>query len=302
MTSTHWFGEKVRTLGTTLGQLPAHLPVFDRYQFGHNRFKDFIVRRATKNADAVPVGLVSKKSVLVQHAATILAVIREIEKAGIDPATVRTRLQITEYGTRMAPRVTLPASYALTPADGHPMALTFECFNSVDGTVPLFAAVGWLRFVCSNGLVVGTVAARVRQRHLPPLVIEEVSDVLAEGTESALADAEIFGQWGSTKVSANDLQKWVDGPVAKAWGPFAAARVHGIATTGLDGTPVPPWRRAKPHTWSLMDGQPVPGTTAPCRDAYQLVQVLSWVASRRRNVAQRLQWRGQIRTLLAEVL
>ena len=181
------------------------------------------------------------------------------------------------------------------------MALTFECFNSVDGSVPLFAVVGWLRFVCSNGLVVGTVAARVKQKHLPPLAIEEISDVLAEGTESALADREIFAQWGSIRDSRDQLQKWVDGPLAEAWGPLAAARVHGIATTGLDGKPVPPWRMAKPHTWSVWDGQPVPGTSAPCGDAYQLAQVLSWVASRRRNVAQRLQWRGQIQTLMADL-
>ena len=285
-----------------LGQLPGHLPVFDRRRFGRNRFKDVIVRRATENARAIPVDLVSKKYVLVQHAATIMAVIREIDKAGIDPDTVRARLLITEYGTRMAVRATLPASHAFTPADGHSMALTFECFNSVDGTVPLFAVVGWLRFVCSNGLVVGTVAARVRQKHSPPLAIDEISGVLAEGTESAIADQKIFGQWGSTKVPANDLQKWVDGPVADAWGPLAAARVHGIATTGLDGKPTPPRKSAGPHTWSLLDGRPVPGTSAPCHDAYQLMQVLSWVASRRRNVARRLQWRGQIRTLLAGLL
>jgi hypothetical protein len=90
--------------------------------------------------------------------------------------------------------------------------------------------------------------------------------------------------------------------VVEAWGPLAAARVHGIATTGLDGMPAPPWKRARPHTWSMQDGQPVPGTAAPCRDAYQLVQVLSWVASRRRNLAQRLQWRGQIRTLMADLV
>jgi hypothetical protein len=54
MTNTHWFAERVRTLGTTLGQLPAHLPVFDRYQFGRNRLKDVIVRRATANAHHMP--------------------------------------------------------------------------------------------------------------------------------------------------------------------------------------------------------------------------------------------------------
>jgi hypothetical protein len=238
----------------------------------------------------------------VQHVATILAVIREIEKAGIDPCAVRARLLLTEYGTRMALRATLPASYGFTPADGHRVALTFECFNSVDGSVPLFAVVGWLRFVCSNGLVVGTVAAKVKHKHVPPLAIEEISDVLAEGTESALADRKVFGQWGSFKVPAANLEKWVDGPVAEAWGPLAAARVHAIATTGLDGKPAPPWKMAKPHSWTLVHGQPVPGSAAPCADAYQVAQVLSWVASRRRNVAQRLQWRGQIQALMADLV
>ena len=190
MIRTHWLGENVRTLATNLGDLPEHLPVFDRYRFGGNRFKDVIMRRARGSRNPIPVGLVSKKYVLVQHVATILAVIREIEKAGIDPCAVRARLLITEYGTRMALRATLPASHAFTPADGHRMALTFECFNSVDGSVPLFAVVGWFRFVCSNGLVVGT-SGEGEAEALPPLEIEEVSDVLAEGMESALADREI---------------------------------------------------------------------------------------------------------------
>jgi hypothetical protein len=302
MNRTHWLGENVRTLATTLGELPEHLPLFDRYRFGRNRFRDVIVRRARGRANPIPVGLVSKRYVLVQHAATILAVIREIEKAGIDPRIVPATLLITEYGTRMALRATLPASHAFTPSDGHPMALTFECFNSVDGTVPLFAVAGWLRFVCSNGMVVGEVAARVRRKHSPPLAIEEISDVLAQGVECALQDHKTFTDWRSTEIPATDLEKWVDGPVTEAWGPLAAARVHGIATTGLDGKPAPPRKKARPHTWSLQDGQPVPGTTAPCSDAYQLVQVLSWVASRRRNVAQRLQWRGQIRTLMADLV
>jgi hypothetical protein len=298
----HWLGENVRTLATTLGDLPGHLPVFDRCHFGRNRFKDVIIRRGRGSSEPVPVGLVSKRYVLVQHLATILAVIREIEKAGIDPCAVRARLLITEYGTRMALRATLPASHAFTPADGHRVGLTFECFNSVDGSVPLFAVVGWLRFVCSNGLVVGDIAARVRQRHLPPLAIEEISEVLAEGMESALADREILGQWGSTKIAQGELEKWVDGPVAEAWGPLAAARVHGIATTGLDGKPMAPWKMARPHSWTLTDGRVVPGAAAPCNDAYHVAQVLSWVASRRRNVGQRLQWRGQIQGLMADLV
>ena len=157
------------------------------------------------------------------------------------------RLLITEYGTRIALRATLPENLAVTPDDGHSMALTFECFNSVDGTVPLFAAVGWFRVVCSNGLVVGTTSAKVRQRHSPPLEIDEVSQVLAEGLESALQDGTSFATWRSTRVRRSDLEKWVDGPVAAAWGPLAAARVYGISTAGIDGRPVQPFKRVAPH-------------------------------------------------------
>ena len=182
------------------------------------------------------------------------------------------------------------------------MALTFECFNSVDGTVPLFAVVGWFRFVCSNGLVVGTTSAKVRQRHSPPLEIDEVCEVLAEGMKSALQDRTSFAVWRSTKIPRGDLEKWVDGPVAAAWGPLAAARVYGISTTGVDGAPAQPFKKLPPHRWQLSQGVQVPGTHAPCEDGYEIAQVLAWVAAQRANVAEQLRWRGQIHGLLSHLL
>ena len=244
----------------------------------------------------------SKQYVLVQHADAVRAVGVEIMKAGIDPAAVPARLLISEYGTRVALRATLPRKYAVKPDDGHEMALTFECFNSVDKTVPLFAVVGWFRFVCSNGLLVGTPSARVRQRHVPPLDIEDISTVLAEGVASAVQDPESFGLWSKKKIDGRTLVEWIDGPVAEAWGPLAAARVHAIATTGFDGTPVRRTRNAVPHEWTLKDGVPVPGADAPCQDGYAVAQVLAWIAARRNDMAQRLQWRAQIRTLMTHLI
>lgn len=281
MTRTHWFGEDVATIDTTLDSLPSRLPVFDRYAFGANRFRDVIVRRSPGDADPLPVGVVSKAYVLVQHADAIRAVTEEIKKAGIDPAAVPARLLISEYGTRMALRATLPSAHAFTPDDGHRMALTFECFNSVDGTVPLFAAVGWFRFVCSNGLVVGNSSATVRQKHSPSLEIGEVSEVLAQGMEDALQDRKSFDQWRSTRIPARDLAKWVDGR--------------------FDGKPAQR-KEVQPHERSLTQDVPVPGTHAPCDDGYEIAQVLAWVAAQRGNVAQRLQWRGQIRTLMSHLV
>jgi hypothetical protein len=251
---THWFGEDVASVDTTLDAAPSLMPTFDRGPFGANRFHDVIERRPIDGADPLQVALVSKQYVLVQHASVVEAVTAEVAKAGIDPAQVPVRLLISEYGTRIALRATLPENLAFTPDDGHSMALTFECFNSVDGSVPLFAAVGWFRFICSNGLVVGTTSARVRQRHSPPLEIDDVSQVLAEGMESALQDRKSFATWRSTKIPRGDLEKWVDGPVAGAWGPLAAAGVYGISTTGVDGRPVQPFKKAAPHRWQLTEG------------------------------------------------
>ena len=139
----------------------------------------------------------------------------------------------------------------------------------------------------------------VRQKHSPPLDIDEISEVLAEGVTAATRDRKTFAAWQLRKVSPAALTKWVDGPVADAWGPLAAARVFGIATTGLDGKPFAPRRKTPPHAWILADGEPVPGTHAPCTDSYELAQILAWIAARRGNVAQRLEWRAQIQSLLS---
>jgi hypothetical protein len=297
----HWFGEDVDRIDTTLAELPRVLPTFERRAFGRNRLRDVIARSSVDGGEALPVGLVSKRYVLVQHIDAIAPVIREVRNAGIDPARVSARALVTEYGTRMAVRATLPSEYGITPRDGHRMALTYECFNSVDGTVPLFAAVGWLRFVCANGMIVGTPTAHVRFRHLPPLEIDEVSEVLTEGVRSAIDDRTSFERWQSTQIDDDHLATFVNGAVATAWGPMAAARVYAISTTGLDGRPTPPRKRSPPHSWILTQGHAVPGTNAPCTDAYQVGQVLAWIASRRSNVAKRLEWRDDIRELMCRL-
>lgn len=302
MARTRWFGEDVETIDATLGELSTRLPVFHRQPFGANRFHDVITRKPAEGAEPLPVGLVSKKYVLVQHADAIRGVTAEVENAGIDVGEVPARLLISEYGTRMALRATLPNSHAWTPDDGHTMALTLECFNSVDGTVPLFAAVGWFRFVCSNGLLVGTTSASVRRRHVPPLEIGEISEVLADGMEAALQDPKSFTTWRSTRISSGELAEWVDGPVADSWGPMAAARVYEISTTGLDGKPAPSGKNAPPHAWFLSNGSRVPGTHAPCHDGYGIAQILAWVAAQRGDITQRLQWREQIRGLMSHLI
>ena len=102
-------------------------------------------------------------------------------------------------------------------------------------------------------------------------------------------------------MSADALRGWVDGPVANAWGAFAAARVHAIATTGLDGEPSQTPRGAPPHARGILNPRPVPGAEGPCTDGYGLAQALAWVAARRNDVAERVAWRSDIPNLLAQL-
>jgi len=302
MPRIHWGGEDVVTLDTTLASLPTVLPEFDRCSFGGNRFRDVIVRRAKGDRRTVPVGTVSKKYVLVQHADAARAVTTEVARAGIDPADVPVHVLMSEYGARMALRATLPQQYGFTPRDGHTMALTFECFNSVDRSVALWAAVGWFRIVCTNGLIVGATSANERHRHSPPLDMDEIGEVLADGIKSAQRDATSFERWTSTRIPRARLVDWVNGPVADAWGPLAAARVHTIATTGFDGVRAKPFTKRPPHQWAMDRTIEVPGTRLPSDDGFAIAQVLAWVASHRRDVAERLAWRGSIRLLISHLI
>jgi hypothetical protein len=247
-----------------------------------------------------PVGLVSKRYALVQHADVLGAVASALCKADIALDGLSTRLTLTELGTRMAARIELPERFAFTPPDGNPMALTFECFNSVDRSVALFAVLGWFRFVCANGLVVGVAQAHLRQQHRLPLRIDDLEPLLAEGVANAQLDRMMLAGLMQRRVTRAALEAWVDGPVAHAWGPVAAARVNAICTGGVDGEPSRTPRAAPPHGREIVRPRKVPGALVPCDNAYGLTQALAWIAARRRNVDEQLAWRSEIAGLVAQ--
>ena len=290
------------TFAGPLDELAARLPEFDRKPFGANPRLDMIVRRAAAKGEIpVPAAVVSKRYVLVQHLAVIDALAMALRSRDVQADSLRCRLTITESGARIAMRVELPEQFTFRPEDDHPMAMTFECFHSVDGTVPLFAVMGWFRFVCQNGLVVGTTHARMRRQHRASLHVEQLEPLLKDGLEAAARERDGLTSQSATPVSADQLRVWVDGPLARAWGHFTAARVYSIATLGVDGEPDRTPRLARPHERKVLSPTPVPGARVPGEDAYAVAQALSWVASRRLNVAEGLAWRCQIPVLLAEL-
>ncbi len=47
--------------------------------------------------------------------------------------------------------------------------MRLECFNSVNGSTRFRALLGWFRFICSNGMVIGVIRSDVLRRHVGDL-------------------------------------------------------------------------------------------------------------------------------------
>jgi Domain of unknown function (DUF932) len=61
------------------------------------------------------------------------------------------------------------------------MNLRLELFNSVDASTRFVALLGWFRFVCGNGLVVGVTEAEVRRVHNSRMELDTIGTVLSRG-------------------------------------------------------------------------------------------------------------------------
>jgi hypothetical protein len=159
----------------------------------------------------------------------------------------------------------------------------------------------WFRFVCRNGLAVGTTTMSFRQKHLMDLHEGDFEELIEDGIRAAADERAAFARWQATRVSQDALRRWVDGPVASTWGIMAAARVYSIATSGFDGEPERGARKLVPHRRQVSRAIAVPGSQAPCGDRYAAAQLLAWIASRRNSVTERTAWRAQIGTLVQQL-
>jgi len=216
---------------------------------------------------------------------------------------VTCQLALTSNGERMALGLQLPDKYGLDLGDRDRMDLRLQCFNSVDGSTRFKALLGWFRFVCSNGLVVGTTTSSLWRRHDEHLEVEDIASVFRAGLRVATnEEAPMYGVWLRTEVRRERIQEWVDGSLAKAWGKKAAARAYHIVETGCDAKFVKPFERARPSCRTVERGPRVPGSIVPARNAFAVCQTLAWLAKERRDLEEQLEWSRQIGNLMKHLL
>ena len=300
-----WFSSPVGIYAGSVEETRKRVPSFERRPFASstaaNSHMDMIVRLALE-APEVPVGVVSKSYVLIQHEAVFDSIVAVLDAAGIPPAELKVSLTLTEYGERMELRVLFPDFFQFDPGDGNPTGLQLRCSNSVDGSSRLFLLLGWLRFVCGNGLILGTTRLNVRMIHNRQISIPRLADSLLHALGAVNREKNIIRGWAERPVTEDALIGFVDGPLRKRWGTWAAARAYLICTKGIDGEPRDPFGQAPPHLREMLPGKTVPGALVPARTVYAVSQALSWLAKERSDVSEEYERTRDIPTLIRVLL
>jgi hypothetical protein len=91
----------------------------------------------------------------------------------------------------------------------------------------------------------------------------------------------------------------------KLWGVKAAVRVYHIALEGCDVTLADPFESAEPTQKSVESGAVVPGssiTHGGFLTAFGVSQALSWVAGRRTDILEQMNWKDEIPGLIRRLL
>jgi hypothetical protein len=249
----------------------------------------------------MPVGVVSNSYCLAQHHEVALKCLAGIRAAGVDPRGLKAEAGLTELGEWMNLRIYFPASFNRKPADANDIALRLECFNSVDGSSRLVVLLGWIRWICSNGMIIGETKAELRDTHDDHLDLDPIIDAVVNGLKLVDEDLAKMRQWEEAKVTAEATRGWADGELTKAWGKKAASRVFHLCVSGHETEFEDPFEKGDATEKTVRLLGLVPGARSPVQNLFDVSQSLSWVATRRRDPENRLDWQYQIPRLIEDL-
>lgn len=307
-----WDGQPVSSFGCRFADLGLFLPVFRREPFvapaagTPNPYLDVIVREPDAFwLEPVPVNVVSKQYRLVQHAEALGAVGAALDARGMCPDSLPVTVTMTELGSRVSCSIRLPETLGFDETPSRHMALTIECFNSVDRTAAFRVLVGWFRLVCTNGLFVFSAREELRWAHTASLRLDEVGEALTWGLHAAAHDRRRWSRWQQAGISRQEIAAWADRHVRPAWGRQAAARLVHIARTGHDAHvrfPSHNGSGAKTAPTRVFSTVKVPGSEPPADTLYKVTQILAWLADRTGELDERMARRGAIPRLMATLM
>jgi uncharacterized protein DUF932 len=249
----------------------------------------------------IPVGVVSNSYSLIQHRDVAELCREALTEGGLSVDALKCELGLTPLGEYMVFRAYAPDNHGFKAKDGLKTSLRLECINSVDGTHRLVAFYSWLRLVCQNGMMVRDTKTEVREVHNHTLDLESVSRAITHGLSRAAADVRRLEEWDDANVDLVRFRGWVDEDLASRWKKKAASRVYHLAMTGCDSQWVDPFEGGPATSRDVVRLAQVPGAAACAGTFYDILQALTWVASQRQNLEERIQWQSEIPSLMESV-
>ena len=256
-----------------------------------NPFLQVVVRKPRGDSDVpMPVGVVSPTYMLVQHSEIAALCREELLQAGFGADGLTYRLGLSDLGEWMNLQIQFPKTYNFVDQHGQESRLRLECFNSVDGSAPLVIFFRWYRFVCQNGQVTEE-KIQIRRRHGQGLRLDPIRSRLQQALNSVMSDRERMRNWQQERVQVDDIRLWTQEHIVARWNRKAAERVYYICKQGRDVEIAYPFEKPSKYL-------PVPGAPPSAENIYDVSQALSFVATRRKDVEERVKWQEDIPRLL----
>jgi hypothetical protein len=303
-----WQAKDVKYIRGRWNHIREQLPVFKTEDFKAyasgpaNPYLRSVVRvPRTLLEQAIPVGVVSNTYTLAQHRDVAAKCLEGIEAAGIKADGLECEVGLTELGEWMNFRIYFPHKFSYSPRDDEEVGLRLECFNSVDRSSSLVLFLGWLRFVCSNGLVIGETRVELKDIHNKHMDLEKIPDLIQGGLDFVDKDREQLGNWERIGVKPAQVASWADKVIPEHWGKKAACRIFHICSSGCDVEYEDPFAQGDPTTKPVKLLEHVPGAPDRAENLYDVSQAMSWVASTRPNPDERIDWQTQIPGLVGRL-
>jgi hypothetical protein len=300
-----WRARDVTYFGGRWEQVQRYIPRFKTDDFraspdtAANPYMKVVIREPrTKVEQAVPIGTVSSSYTLAQHNDVAEKCFAGIRQAGIETKELRCELGLTELGEWMNLRIYFPDRYSHMPEDQQELALRLECFNSVDGSSRLVILLGWLRFICSNGMVIGETRTDLHDIHNKNMDLKKIPGIIGKALKFVEDDLKRFSSWENHSVQPNLLEPWINKVLCQAWNKKAACRVYHICKSGFDVEITDPFAPGDASQKPVTQAGKVPGASGPAQNLYDVSQALSWIATGRNSAEEKVEWQAAIPGLI----
>jgi hypothetical protein len=304
-----WNARSVKYWKSKWDKLKKEVPTFEIQDFRvgkdgpANPYLKSVVRQPkTLFEKQIPVAVVSNSYMLAQHVDVAEKCLEGIRLAGVEPDNLECELGLTELGEFMDLRIYFPDRFIHTGKDGYKIQLRLECFNSVDRSSRLVILLGWLRQVCTNGMVIGETRTDIRDIHNENLDLNRIPEIVGKAMKAVNNDVLRLKKWEEIEFPASSFANWINGPLAEHWGKKAACRVYHICMSGYDVEFENPFAPGEATDKPVKKSKRIPGSPERAQNLYDLSQVLSWVATNRMDSEERLNWQTAIPVIMKTII